>query len=160
MVIPSTEMTGITPANVPVTNTSPAVWTSLRMKFFSNTGTSYSLHNQMMLPRVTPLRQYSPVDVQTWPSRTIKKLVELQVDTNPWVSSIKPSSTPSLSASIQAAIQLCLLKELIRGSWVRLSRRVLTVARVIPFSFTVSLAFLYSGIITTVGLPMVTLGCW
>ena len=48
--------------------------------------------------------------------KTMKKLVELHVDINPSGSNIRPSSAPSLSASTQAEIQLCLLRELIRGS--------------------------------------------
>ena len=46
----------------------------------------------------------------------IKKFVELHVDTKPFGSNIKPSSTPSLFASMHADIQLCLLNELIFGS--------------------------------------------
>ena len=78
----------------------------------------------MIEPLVTPLRQYSPVEVQISLFTTIKKFVELHVDTNPCGSSIRPSSAPNLSASIQALIQFILLNELILGSCTALSRRV------------------------------------
>ena len=62
---------------------------------------------------VIPFKQCKPLDVQTSLFLTIKKFVELHVETKPCGSSIKASSTSSLEASIHAAIQLCLLNELI-----------------------------------------------
>ena len=75
-----------------------------------------SLHNLITDPLVTPFKQNSPDDVQTSLFVIIKKFVELQVDTNPLGSYIRPSSTPRNSASIQALIQFILLNEFILGS--------------------------------------------
>ena len=99
----------------PVTKTSSAVWTSSILKFLSCDGILYSLHKSITVDLVMPCRQYSPVEVQTSLERIIKKFVELQVEINPFGSIINPSSAPFFSASIHAAMQLCLLSELICG---------------------------------------------
>ena len=45
--------------------------------------------------RVMPLKQARPLEVHSWSPRTTKKLVELQLETKPWVSSISASSAPA-----------------------------------------------------------------
>ena len=114
-------------------------------------GICFLLQISITLCLVTPFKQCWPFEVHTSLLLIIKKFVELHVETYPSGSSISPSSTPILSASIQAAIQLCLLKELTLGSWVKLFLIVLTVPKVIPSNFNSGLGFLYSGIITIVG---------
>ena len=89
----------------------------------------------------------------------MKKFVELHVETKPFGSNINPSSTPNLSASIHALIQFILLNELILGSCTMLSLFVFTEANRIPISKTSLFGFLYSGMITIVGSPIVTFGC-
>src|SRR6185437_14755299 len=54
---PSISLAGTTPAKVPVTKASSAPWTSVRLKFFSNTGMPLARHNRITLARVMPPRQ-------------------------------------------------------------------------------------------------------
>ena len=92
-----------------------------------------SRHSAMTLARVTPLKQYSPLEVSTSPSRTQKKLVALQLDTNPWGSSIKASSARASIASHNAMMRFRRLCEFSRISNMsagvqRMDRRVQTQA--------------------------------
>ena len=88
--------TGTSPANVPVTNASSALYTSVRLKLFSYAGIPASSQTRSTFARVMPPRQYMPDDVHTSPRRTMKKCVELQVATKPCGSSISASSAPAV----------------------------------------------------------------
>lgn len=65
-------------------------------------------HSSMQWARVMPGIWYLVVAVQTSPSRTMKKLTLLHVATNPWGSSISPSSAPALFAYRQELMVRCL----------------------------------------------------
>ena len=107
-----------------------------------------------------PLRQYSPVDVQTSPSRAMKKFVALQVATLPLTSSISASSAPAFIASMSAITSCSLLWQLSR--WSRTSGpglRVCDVWSATPVDVTIGSATLCSAMMTTLGPPTRLDGC-
>ena len=97
---PSTERTGATPAKVPVTNASWALYTSVRLNVFSCAVMPWWRLIASTLPRVMPPRQNRPSEVHTSGSSgvpfTTKKWVLLQVATKPCGSSISASSAPAV----------------------------------------------------------------
>ena len=161
MTRPSTSVTGIWPAKVPVTNASSALYTDMRVKSVSTHEIPLSRQRRMTFARVIPGSWYLVVGVMTAPSRTMKKLVLLQVATKPWGSSIRLSSTPTWFAWMHAAMQLSL--EWVFSCWSCMSgalRRTWHVCRRIPFSFGPSLALLCSGKMKIPGWPRVVAGFW
>ena len=112
---PSISETGVIPPKVPVTKASSALYTSTKEKSFRRAESCLLAYGENF-PRVTPFMQYFPVEVQTSPLRTMKKLVALQVDTNPLMSNMRASSAPAPIAWLRATTSCSLLWQFKRGS--------------------------------------------
>ena len=90
MILPSILVTGVIPPKLPVTNASSGKHPKEKFLFTRD----LLFHRLIDLPRVIPFIQYWPVEVHTSSSLMMKKLVALQVDTKPFISSISASSAP------------------------------------------------------------------
>src|SRR3569832_731933 len=124
-------------------------------------GILLALHRPMTLARVTPLKQYAPVDVHTTPCFTKKKFVALQLDTEPFGSSINASSAPLSITSSRERTSARRLWEFSRMSSISVGgQRIADVASCRPLWTISPLGSLCSATMTMVVLPRALRGSW